>query len=88
MLHVKDITEKVAADYTIQHFGERYACLCSHGLSLHAKQVGFCEGIIRHQDGDEELCTCDAFADVWGREVPSLQPEYRSLFGDYDLGSF
>lgn len=88
MLHVKDIAEKVAADYTIQHFGERYACLCGHGLSLHTKQSSFCEGIIRHQNGDEELCTCDAFADVWGRGVPSLQPEYRSLFGDYDLESF
>jgi Ankyrin repeats (3 copies) len=85
MRHIKDILDVVASDYAIQHFGEKYACLCNHGLSRHSDETGRCEEVIRRPNGDEELCTCDAFADVWGREVPIYQPENRALFSDYDL---
>lgn len=86
--HIKDILDNVATTYTTQHFGEKYACLCNHGLSLHTIDTGHCDGVIRHPNGDEELCTCDTFADVWGREIPVYQPEFREVFGDYDLAPF
>lgn len=83
MIHVRDVAMKVAKDYTIEHFGEEYACLCGHGLSHHA--ASGCNEVLRYANGDEELCTCDMFSDVWGREVPEHQFAYRGTFGDYDL---
>jgi ankyrin repeat protein len=88
MYHVGEIAHKVAADYTTQHFGEPYACLCNHGLSFHTDGGGRCDAVTRRRNGDEELCACDSFADVWGREVPANQFKYRISFGDHDLESF
>lgn len=79
--HVRDVAMNVARDYTAKHFGEEYACLCEHGLSHHSNEVGHCQTVIRKSNGDEELCNCDSFADVWGREVPSRQHAYRDTFG-------
>ncbi len=83
MHHVRDVARKVAKEYTIEHFGEEYACLCGHGLSHHAS--GGCNGVLMYANGDEELCTCDMFSDVWEREVPEYHFSYRGVFGDYDL---
>jgi ankyrin repeat protein len=68
MHHVRDIAMKVAKEYTIQHFGEEYACLCGHGLSYHANAAYCCNGLVQYKSGEAELCVCDMFSDVWGRE--------------------
>lgn len=82
MHHIKHIAEKVAADYTTKLYGEPYACLCGHGLSHHGDETAWCDGVVRRSNGDEELCGCDAFADVWGRAVPVFQ---REVFGEDDF---
>lgn len=88
MYHVGDIAHQVVARLTAQLYGEPYACHCNHGLSLHAGSAGRCDAVTRRPNGDEELCTCDAFADVWGRKVPAHEFDYRATFGDADLEFF
>jgi Ankyrin repeat. len=82
MHHIGDVLRKLLKDYTIEHFGEEYVCLCNHGLRHHTS--GGCDGIVRSVKGDEELCSCDMFADIWGREVPKDQFDYSHIAADYD----
>jgi ankyrin repeat protein len=83
--NVGDIAYKIARDYTIRYYGEAYACMCGHGLSKHAHDLGSCSGYNKLSSGMHESCTCDAFSDIWGREVPVEKFVYRALFGNDDL---
>jgi hypothetical protein len=70
----------------LQLYAEEFECVCGHGLSKHTSSRGVCNGIVYLSDGyDYEMCTCDMFADILDRGVPSRTFHYRKYFGDYDL---